>query len=681
MRRQLVDSLESRRLLAAGFQISVSYEASVNSAVQSVIQQAVSRWQQVITGDVPDVGAGAWGAAVDDIRITARVRSIDGAGNGVAQARPLYIRNGSHLPIAGEIEIDSSDIAAQTAAGTLFTIVTHEIGHALGFGTTWSQYSGITSGLGGGDPQFRGANALREYRNLTGNFGATGVPLENTGGTGTRDAHWRESLFRTELMTGTLGPGLNQLSRVTIGQFQDLGYTVNYNAADAFSLGSSNATVSGTVFNDSNSNGSRDFNESALSGVRIYVDSNFNKNFDGNETSVLTDANGNYNLSVAAGGYSVRSVVPSGGVVVFPGSNEYWVSVSGGQNASGRNFAIRTGNVTPPPPPPPTGTSITGNVFNDANSNGAKDGGEGNLSGVRVYIDSNFNKTFDGNEMSALTDGNGNYTLNVSGGGYSVRSVLPSGGVIVAPGSNEYWVTVNSGQNASGRNFAIRTGNVTPPPPPPTGTGISGNVFNDSNSNGIKDGGEGNLSGVRVYVDSNYNKSFDGNEVSALTDGNGNYTLNVSGGGYSVRSVLPSGGTIVSPGSNEHWVTLNNGQLASGRNFAIRTGTVTPPPSGGTISGSVFKDSNRNGQLNSGEAGLGGYVIFLDTNYNGIRDGNELFTTSSSNGNYTLSGVAGGGYNLMIVLGSSQIIAPASKFYWVTLNAGGSVSGRNFAIA
>ena len=214
---------------------------------------------------------------------------------------------------------------------------------------------------------------------------------------------------------------------------------------------------------------------------------------------------------------------------------------------------------------------------------------------------------------------------------------------------------------------------------------ISGNVFNDANSNGRKDSGEGNLSGVRIYIDRNFNRAYDAGEPSVFTDGNGNYSFNVSTGGHSVRSVAPSGATVVFPSVNEHWINLSNGQSVSGKNFAIRTGTSTPPPppppTGGNISGTVFKDLNRNGQLNTGEAGLGGYVIFLDTNYNGIRDANERYTTSASNGSYTLSGVPAGGYNVMIVLGSSSIVSPSIKYWWVTLSAGGTVTGKNFAIA
>jgi hypothetical protein len=56
------------------------------------------------------------------------------------------------------------------------------------------------------------------------------------GGEGTREGHWRESVFDTELMTGFDDPGRNALSRLTIASLQDLGYQVNYEVADAYIL-------------------------------------------------------------------------------------------------------------------------------------------------------------------------------------------------------------------------------------------------------------------------------------------------------------------------------------------------------------------------------------------------------------------------------------------------------------
>ncbi|MEE8594968.1 MAG: hypothetical protein V3T25_03785, partial [Gemmatimonadota bacterium] len=54
---------------------------------------------------------------------------------------------------------------------------------------------------------------------------------------GTRDGHWRESVFDSELMTGWLNVGSsNPLSSVSAASLADAGYAVDTSAADGFSL-------------------------------------------------------------------------------------------------------------------------------------------------------------------------------------------------------------------------------------------------------------------------------------------------------------------------------------------------------------------------------------------------------------------------------------------------------------
>ena len=78
------------------------------------------------------------------------------------------------------------------------------------------------------------SHATAEY-NAIFHTSATSVPVENTGGSGTADAHWRESVFGNELMTGWLNSGItNPLSRITVASMADLGYQVNMNAADSY---------------------------------------------------------------------------------------------------------------------------------------------------------------------------------------------------------------------------------------------------------------------------------------------------------------------------------------------------------------------------------------------------------------------------------------------------------------
>ena len=64
----------------------------------------------------------------------------------------------------------------------------------------------------------------------------TAVPVENTGGPGTKNSHWRDTVFRNELMTGFVGGAPNPLSRLTVASLKDLGYVVNLKKAEVYTL-------------------------------------------------------------------------------------------------------------------------------------------------------------------------------------------------------------------------------------------------------------------------------------------------------------------------------------------------------------------------------------------------------------------------------------------------------------
>jgi hypothetical protein len=73
--------------------------------------------------------------------------------------------------------------------------------------------------------------ASAEYEALSGC--AAAIPLETTGGPGTACAHWDELCLKGELMTGFATGGL-EISRMTVGSLEDIGYEVDYSQADAF---------------------------------------------------------------------------------------------------------------------------------------------------------------------------------------------------------------------------------------------------------------------------------------------------------------------------------------------------------------------------------------------------------------------------------------------------------------
>ena len=195
---------------------------------------AAARWGRILRADVPAVVVD--GETIDDVRIDAAAERIDGAGRILGQAGPVDLRPGSLIPATGIMSFDSADLARMEADGSLAGVIVHEMGHVLGFGTIFDRV-GLISGAGGTDPQFTGRNAIREYAALLGpGARPRSVPLADVGGAGTRDGHWRESLFANELMTGFLDPGANPLSRMTIGAFEDLGYSVDYTVADPYRM-------------------------------------------------------------------------------------------------------------------------------------------------------------------------------------------------------------------------------------------------------------------------------------------------------------------------------------------------------------------------------------------------------------------------------------------------------------
>ena len=175
---------------------------------------------------------------IDDVLIYATVVSIDGPGKILASAGPCVVRTTGRFTIVGVMRFDADDIGGLIASGRLNDVILHEMLHVVGVGTNWMNKALIT-GAGTGDPRFTGTLGITGCNNAGGIAQCTlGVPVENTGGAGTVDSHWRESVFDTELMTGFVeAPGTpTPLSNMTLQSLADEGYVVNAAAADPYSV-------------------------------------------------------------------------------------------------------------------------------------------------------------------------------------------------------------------------------------------------------------------------------------------------------------------------------------------------------------------------------------------------------------------------------------------------------------
>jgi hypothetical protein len=221
----------------APFTITVVFLGGLTTQQKNAFKSAADRWSKVIVGNLPNVVIA--GQVIDDVLIEASGVAIDGPGGILGQAGPTHLRPANagaskFLPAKGRMQFDTADLASMQANGTLNDVITHEMGHVLGVGTIWS-IKGVLAGVNTNNPTFIGKTAKRAYGQLKGT-GPTPVPVENQGGPGTANSHWRDTVFRNELMTGFVAGPPNPLSRLTTASLKDLGYKVALYKSEPYSL-------------------------------------------------------------------------------------------------------------------------------------------------------------------------------------------------------------------------------------------------------------------------------------------------------------------------------------------------------------------------------------------------------------------------------------------------------------
>jgi hypothetical protein len=234
------DAARARAVAATSspFTIKIRFVGGLNARQRSAFKKAADRWTRIIVGDLPSVRVD--GEVIDDVLILAQGKDIDGPGRILGQAGPTHLRAGSagaaaSLPAKGLMSFDTADLAKMDQAGTLDDVITHEMGHVLGIGTLWEE-KGLLKGPRTSNPTFGGPAAMEEYRILRAAPRRRRVPVENTGGPGTADGHWRETVFRNELMSGFIAAPDNPLSRMTAASLGDIGYEVDLTAAEPYVL-------------------------------------------------------------------------------------------------------------------------------------------------------------------------------------------------------------------------------------------------------------------------------------------------------------------------------------------------------------------------------------------------------------------------------------------------------------
>jgi subtilase family serine protease len=265
------------------------------------------------------------------------------------------------------------------------------------------------------------------------------------------------------------------------------------------------------------------------------------------------------------------------------------------------------------------GTTVSGTVFNDVNSNGVQDSGESGLAGWTVYDDLNDNGVLDTATQTSYSSSNVpmsiparttiNSTLTISSYSETINDLNVTLN-ITDPSDSNLTITLTS-PGGTQITLASRDGN---------GSNFTGTVFDDQATTSISSGSSPfsgsytpittlsavngtSPNGTWTLSVSNSSRFSTGTlnswslqitspgDVIATTDANGNYEFfNVAPGTHYIREVTPANYTETEPASGVYQITVSYGANITGLNF----GNYYAAPV-------VVGDFNRNGQLDGGD--------------------------------------------------------------------------------
>lgn len=163
----------------------------------------------------------------------------------------------------------------------------------------------------------------------------------------------------------------------------------------------------------------------------------------------------------------------------------------------------------------------------------------------------------------------------------------------------------------------------------------------------------------------------------------------VAGGGQGVAqgrgvAVQPDGGIVVAGVVPSSSLQVVAGRLDQVTRFGVARLLGTGPTFGtASISGTVYRDANQNGQRDDGEPGIPGVVVYFDRNDSAVNEADEPQAVSGEDGTYTIPELADGRYyRIREIRGDLIRTQPAGRFplgfYDVTLAPAQAAGGFDF---
>ncbi len=242
--------------IPGSYDIDVVFADSISEPQRALFQEAADWWMTILADtelpDMPTDNVGRLGCGdifadvsigtIDELVVVASVREVDGPRGILASAGPCGVREESMLPFLGVVQVDVADLESLEPDDQR-ELILHEMGHVLGIGSLWTDFGLLQNPslqLGGdADTHFSGPLAIAAFDDAGGTAYTEGdkVPVENRAGPGSGDSHWRQSVLRTELMTPFASIGTpDPLSAISIQSLADLGYMVDVNLAEPYTL-------------------------------------------------------------------------------------------------------------------------------------------------------------------------------------------------------------------------------------------------------------------------------------------------------------------------------------------------------------------------------------------------------------------------------------------------------------
>lgn len=410
-------------------------------------------------------------------------------------------------------------------------------------------------------------------------------------------------------------------------------------------------TVAGTLFDDADGDGwMRPQGQHGLQGARVTLLSE-----DGQVLfETLTDAQGAYRFDgVAPGTYRVQALLPEGwrftqekgGLGGGARVDEQGRSEAFAIDAQQAFACVNLGALL--------GAAVRGVAFADENADGARDGSETALSGVRVSLIGQ-----SGLEIAhTTTDETGAFYLDdLFPGRYSLRFDAPDG--YAAVGGADVTASGDASLSTTGE-MALEAGEVSRE----LAAGflrvgeISGSAFIDENADGLRDAVDRGLAGVTVKLI----RDVDGQSVeaaAALTDEAGAYRFErVRAGKYRVLFELPDGYVFsqyapdAEDGSDVYGAVTSSGMTQP---FLLTTGEKHERlDAGATLPASMtvvcWQDTQYDGVMSSTEGGLSGVRLSLSRLEAGTL-AQTLALETDENGRAVFEAVSPGTYVLTYTL-------------------------------